>query len=56
MHAQAHKLLFWFEIEQFKLLAGDDRVRPSRTANHLGENCRWQNYSQYATGASGESM
>lgn len=26
-HSQAHKLLFWFEIEQFKLLAGDDRVR-----------------------------
>eukprot|EP00752_Nemacystus_decipiens_P003463 g3198.t1 len=25
VHSQAHKLLFWFEIEQYKLLAGDDR-------------------------------
>lgn len=38
MHAQAHKLLFWFEIEQYKLLAGDDRVRT------------WANYFRPAKG------
>lgn len=43
-HAQAHKLLFWFEIEQFKLLAGDDRVRrkdgPDRKAAKLDSSAR----------------
>lgn len=37
VYSQAHKLLFWFEIEQFKLLAGDDSVRhpPVHTVSYI---------------------
>eukprot|EP00903_Cladosiphon_okamuranus_P020087 g18450.t1 len=37
VHSQAHKLLFWFEIEQYKLLAGDDREMASHQETIFGK-------------------
>lgn len=43
VHLQAHKLLFWFEIEQYKLLAGDDRVSENR--RNSSSRVRYRNLS-----------